>query len=109
MIRIARLLRDEDLDASPANVIESVRLADTLAALRGRQKAGLDELGEATLSVLCHGNPLPLRLIQRRLVVGQRLGSAPDGVPMVPLQRDLVALQKSLRLKVSADEAVLDL
>jgi hypothetical protein len=33
MIRVARLLRDENLDASPANVIESVRLADSLAAI----------------------------------------------------------------------------
>ena len=89
MIRVARLLRDEDLDASPANVIESVRLADSLAAIRGRQAAGLDELDEATLSVLCHGNPMPVRLIQRTLVVGQRLGQVPDAVPMVPLQRDL--------------------
>ncbi len=109
MIRVARLLRDEDLDASPANVIEAVRLADSLAAIRGRQTAGLDELDEATLSVLCHGNPVPVRLIQRTLVVGQRLGQVPDAVPMVPLQRDLAALQKSLRLKVSADEMILDL
>ena len=109
MVRIARLLRDEDIDASSANVIESVRLADCLAAIRGRRSAGLEELGEATLSVLCHGNPMPLRLIQRKLVVGQRLGQVPDAVPMVPLQRDLSALQKSLRLKVSGDEMVLDL
>jgi hypothetical protein len=109
MIRVARLLRDEDLDASPANVVESVRLADALAAIRGRHTAGLDELAEATLSVLCYGNPLPIRLIQRRLIVGQRLGQVPDAVPMVPLQRDLTALQKSLRLKVSADESMLDL
>jgi hypothetical protein len=109
MTRVARLLRDEDLDASPANVIESVRLADSLASIRGRQIAGLDELGEATLAVLCHGNLMPARLIQRKLVVGQRLGRVPDAVPMVPLQRDLAARQKSLRLKVSAEEMVLDL
>lgn len=109
MIRVARLLRDEDIDASPANVIESVRLADTLAAMRGRQRPGLDELGEAALSVLCHGNPMPGKLIQRNLIVGQRLGQVPDEVPMVPLQRNLTALQKSLRLKVSADETLLDL
>jgi hypothetical protein len=109
MTRVARLLRDEDLEASPANVIESVRLAESLAAIRGRQAAGLEELGDATLSVLCHGNPMPLRIIERRLIIGQRLGSVPDGVPMVPLQRDLTAQQKSLRLKVTADEAILDL
>ena len=36
LTRVARLLRDEDLDASSAHVIEAVRLAEALAALRGR-------------------------------------------------------------------------
>ncbi|MFN0133600.1 MAG: DUF5682 family protein [Phycisphaerales bacterium] len=109
LTRVARLLRDEDLDASPASVIESVRLADSLAALRGRKIAGLEELGEATLSILCHGNPLPMRIIERNLIVGQRLGEVPEDAPTVPLQRDLAAQQKSLRMKVSADDALLDL
>jgi len=109
MTRVARLMRDEDLDASPAGVIESVRLADSLAALRGRSIAGLEELGEATLSVLCHGNPAPMRVIERRLIVGHQLGEVPEDVPTVPLQRDLAAQQKSLRMKVSADDTVLDL
>ena len=93
LVMLATNLRDEDIDASPASVIESVRLADSLAAIRGRTAAVLEDLGEATLSVLCHGNPMPMRLIHRKLVVGQRLGRVPDAVPMVPLQRDLAALQ----------------
>jgi hypothetical protein len=109
LTRVARFMRDEDLDASPANVIESVRLADSLAALRGRSIAGLDELCEAALSILCHGNPLPMRVIERKLIIGNRLGEIPDVAPTVPLQRDLAALQKSLRLKVSADDVILDL
>lgn len=109
MTRVARLMRDEDLEASPAGVIESVRLAECLAAMRGRSIAGLDELGEATLSILCHGNPLPMRVIERDLIVGERLGEVPEEVPTVPLQRDLAGLQKSLRMRVSATEAVLDL
>lgn len=109
LARVARLMRDEELDASPASVIESVRLADTLASMRGRSIAGLDELGEATLSILCHGNPLPMRLIERKLIVGDRLGQVPIEAPSVPLQRDLAAQQKSLRMKVSADDVELDL
>lgn len=109
MTRAARLMRDQDLDASPASVIESVRLADSLAALRGRTIAGLEELGEATLAILCHGNPMPIRVIERRLIVGVRLGEVPEAAPTVPLLRDLTAQQKSLRLKVSADDTILDL
>lgn len=109
MARVARLMRDQDLDASPASVIESVRLAETLASMRGRSIAGLEELGEATLAILCHGNPLPMRVIERRLIVGDRLGEVPADAPTVPLQRDLAAQQKSLRMKVSADDTELDL
>lgn len=109
LTKVARFMREEDLDASPASVIESVRLAESLAALRGRSIAGLDELSEATLSILCHGNPLPMRVIEEKLIVGNRLGEIPDHAPSVPLQRDLTAQQKSLRLKVSSDDTELDL
>ncbi|MQY09588.1 DUF5682 family protein [Actinomadura macrotermitis] len=98
----ARALREEDLHVSSAHVIEAVRLAETLAALRGRPLAGLDEVTEATRAVLCEGADLPVRLIDRNLVVGERLGAVPDATPMVPLQRDLQAEQRRLRLKPSA-------
>lgn len=109
LTKVARFMRDEGLEASPASVVETVRLAESLAAIRGRPIAGLDELSEATLSILCHGNPLPMRVIERRLIVGDRLGSIPDDIPSIPLQRDLAAQQKSLRLKVSAIGEELDL
>ncbi|MEK8171275.1 DUF5682 family protein [Streptomyces sp. M19] len=36
MTKVAGLLRDEDYAVSSAHVIEAVRLAETLAAMRGR-------------------------------------------------------------------------
>ena len=59
MTRAARLLRGEGLDASSASVIEAVRLAEALAALRDLPMPGLDELNEATLTVLCDGDDAP--------------------------------------------------
>ena len=56
MTRVARLLREQDLDASAAHVIEAVRLAETLAALRDRPLPGLAELNEAAQAVLCFGS-----------------------------------------------------
>ena len=109
LTKVARLLRTEGLDAPPAGVIEAVRLAEGLAALRGRTLAGLDELEEATLSILCHANPVPLRIIRDKLIISDRLGEVPTNAPAVPLQQDLAALQKSLRLKPAADESPLDL
>ncbi|HEY8482281.1 MAG TPA: DUF5682 family protein [Spirillospora sp.] len=98
----ARVLREEDLHVSSAHVIEAVRLAEALAALRGRPLAGLDEVTEATRAVLCEGADLPVELIERRMVVGERLGAVPERTPMVPLQRDLQAQQRRLRLRPSA-------
>jgi hypothetical protein len=109
MTRAARLMRDQDLDASSAHVIEGVRLAETLATLRGRTLPGLDELMEAALSVLCTGNEIALRLIERKLVIGTRLGKVPEDMPLVPLQEDLTREQKRLRLPVSADHKDYDL
>jgi hypothetical protein len=106
---VARLLRDEGLDVSSAHVIEAVRLAETLAALRGRPLTGLPELNEAVQSVFCFGDDLPLRLIHDKLIVGETLGRVPDETPLVPLQQDLQREQKRLRLKAEANEKTLDL
>ncbi|MBW4520612.1 MAG: hypothetical protein KME16_13025 [Scytolyngbya sp. HA4215-MV1] len=109
MTQVARLLRKQDLDASPASVIEAVRLAETLAALRDRPLPGLLELNEATQTVLCFGDPLPMQLIHQQLVVGERLGRVPAETPMVPLQQDLQRQQKRSRLKPDATETPLEL
>ncbi len=90
-------------------MIESVRLADALAALRGRPLAGLDEVTEAARAVLCEGSDLLTELIQRRLVVGERLGSVPAATPMVPLQQDLRDQQRRLRLRPEASPREVDL
>ncbi len=107
--RVARLLREHDLDCSSAHLIEAARLADTLAALRDRPAPGLDEISEATRSVICNGDDTPMRLIADALLIGNALGSVPASVPTVPLQRDLEAEQKRLRMKAEALSKPLDL
>ena len=109
LARVAALLREEDLDASSAQIIDTARLAESLAALRGRSLAGLSELMEATRSVLCGGSDAPLALIGRKLVVGEALGQVPEAAPMVPLHQDLMREQKRLRLPAEAVERTLDL
>ncbi|MFF7361008.1 DUF5682 family protein [Streptomyces sp. NPDC008125] len=99
MTEVAGLLREEDRFVSPAHVIEAVRLAETLAALRGRPLAGLTEATDAVRAVMCDGSDVPLALVHAGLVVGTALGDVPDGVPAVPLQRDLTRQQRALRLK----------
>ncbi|MFE9885173.1 DUF5682 family protein [Streptomyces scopuliridis] len=109
LTKVAGLLRGEDRTVSSAHVIEAVRLAETLAAMRGRPLAGLTETTDAVRAVMCEGSDVPLGLIHDRLIVGEVLGEVPDAAPAVPLQRDLTALQRRLRLKPEALERELDL
>ncbi len=107
----ARRLRDRGHAVSSSHVIEAVRLCETLAALRGRPLAGLEETAEAASAVLCEGAELRARLVHDEMALGERLGAVPPDTPTVPLQRDLAAQQKRLRLKPGAldRDLVLDL
>jgi len=109
MTQVAHLLREQGIDASSAHVIEGVRLAESLAALRNRPLPGLPELNEAIQAVLCFGSDLPMRLIHDKLIVGDRLGKVPPETPMVPLQQDLMRQQKRLRISPEVIEKTLDL
>ena len=109
--RAAHLLRQEDLDCSPAHLIESVRLAEGLAGLRGRPMPGLDELYEALRAAVCMGNDARLQLIRRKLFVGEDIGILPPDAPAAPLHRDIMREGKRLKIPFSAEEKslVLDL
>ncbi|WP_051713784.1 DUF5682 family protein [Streptomyces sp. NRRL WC-3626] len=109
LTKVAGLLRAEDRIVSPAHVIEAVRLAETLAALRGRPLPGLGETTDAVRAVMCEGSEVPLALVHDRLVVGDVLGEVPAAAPAVPLQRDLARTQRRLRLRPEAGERELEL
>jgi uncharacterized protein DUF5682 len=109
LTKVARVLREADLPVSSAHVIEAVRLADTLAALRGRTLAGLSEVTEATLAVLCGGNQVQLDLVTREVVVGERLGAVPASVAQAPVAADLTAQARRLRLRKEPTERIIEL
>ncbi|MFE6287513.1 DUF5682 family protein [Streptomyces sp. NPDC057877] len=109
LTKVAGLLREEDRIVSSAHVIEAVRLAETLAAMRGRPLPGLSEMTDAVRAVMCEGSDVPLGLVHDRLVVGDVLGEVPPSAPAVPLQRDLTRSQRRLRLKPEALERELEL
>ncbi|MFF8425456.1 DUF5682 family protein [Streptomyces sp. NPDC016566] len=109
LTKVAGLLREEDRIVSSAHVIEAVRLAGTLAAVRGRPLPGLSETTDAVRAVMCDGSDVPLALVHDRLVVGDVLGEVPEAAPAVPLQRDLAREQRRLRLKPEALERELEL
>jgi hypothetical protein len=103
MAYVAQLFRKQQMDTSVAHIIEAVRLAESLASLRGLPKVGLEELNEATLSVLCNGESILLKLVHDELIVGHQIGEVPVEIPKPPLQLDIEKLQKKLRLPATAD------
>jgi hypothetical protein len=109
LTKVAHTLRRHDVVVSSAHVIEAVRLAETLAALRLRPLAGLAEVQEATRAVLCDGDDRAARLVTDELVVGEALGAVDPAVPMVPLEADLVACCRRLRVRREPKVRLLDL
>jgi hypothetical protein len=108
-VRAARTLREEDLPAPTASVIESVRLAEALASLRGLAHPGLREINDSMQAVLCGGEIGPLAFVRDRLELGGPLGEVPAATPAVPLRRELEAEERRLRLKRTDEIKTLDL
>ncbi|QDU83563.1 hypothetical protein Pla163_06620 [Planctomycetes bacterium Pla163] len=98
MARAASVLRDEGLGASTASAIDATGLARTLATLRGHARPGLEEVRDACLGAMCHGDPIPLRVVERRLILGESLGEIDERVPRQPLAADLERIARRLRL-----------
>lgn len=109
LTRAARILRGEGQEASSASVIEALRLSDSLAGMRGRPLPGLDETLESMQAVFCQGDPLPLDFLKSKLLIGDRLGELPEGLPALPLQQDIDATLRRLRLKPTAGATPLEL
>ena len=109
--KVAQALRSEGYDVSSAHIIETLRLAEALCALRDLPSPRLTELNEAIRTVMLFGDELPLELIQKKLMIGQRLGQVPSDLPETPLQSDVRILQKKLRLapKAESEEKIIDL
>jgi hypothetical protein len=108
-VRAARTLREEDLPAPTASVIESIRLAEALASLRGLAHPGLREINDSMQAVLCGGEIGPLAFVRDRLELGGPLGEVPPATPAVPLRRELEAEERRLRLKRTDEIKTLDL
>lgn len=105
----AQVFRRHDLEIAPSHVIEAVRLADCLAALRGYAEPALDETLQAIETIYCAGDDTPLRYLADELLIDECMGTVPASVPDSALSADLKAAQKRLRLKPEASRRELDL
>ncbi|MFT9018301.1 DUF5682 family protein [Acetobacter malorum] len=104
LTRIAHTLRDKGHFVSVASVIETQRLAVTVAALRNRPAPGFEELADAVIACLCEGSSTRWDSIAPILLIGSDVGAIPASVPRAPLLEDLQRQQKATRLKPEALE-----
>ena len=102
LARAARLLREEGLDASAAQVVDADPARGRARRHPGAAAGGPRRAAGRTRAVLCHGSDVPLALVRARTRRGHRLGEVPAETPMVPLQQDVARLQRRLRLKPEA-------
>jgi hypothetical protein len=109
LVKVAQTFRSKQMDISSAHVIETSRLAHTLAALRNKSTITLDELNEATLAVMCMGDEVKLQYINQELTIADCIGSVPDDIPKVPIQEDFEKIIKTLRLPLLPHDKQYDL
>jgi Family of unknown function (DUF5682) len=105
----AAALRGHGLAASPDHLIGAARLADALAALRGRPRSGLAEVLDSASAVLSLSAEEAVAGVIDELTVGDAIGDVPVEAPQVPLARDVRAAQKAARLVPRAERKLLEL
>ncbi|WP_324254102.1 DUF5682 family protein [Paenibacillus sp. 1001270B_150601_E10] len=96
---VARWLRELGTHRSTAEVIEAVRLAQSLAALHEGSAPTLRDLRDAAVTLLGHGELGVVAEALARVDVGTAIGSLAEGVSQTPIQDDLNRQLKQLKLE----------
>lgn len=96
---VAASLRDQGQPRSTAAVIEGVRLAAALAALRGASRPTWRDLRDAAITVFGYGEFAPIAEALARADIGTTIGRLPEGVSQTPVQDDLNRQLKRLKLE----------
>lgn len=111
LTQTARALRENGHTVSTASVIEAARLCQSLAAVRERPAAGIEEVRDAVVACLCDGDSIRWQQLENTLLLGSEVGSIPAEAPLAPLLEDLQTQQRKCKLKPEAlpRELALDL
>lgn len=99
LAEVAGKLRKAGTVRSSAEVIEAVRLATAMAAVRGDAHAPtLRDLRDAAVTCLSHGDAVAIARWLDEVAVGDALGKVPPGVLRTALQDDFYRQVEELRL-----------
>ncbi|MBP2655281.1 MAG: hypothetical protein H6Q73_2850 [Firmicutes bacterium] len=95
---IVRYLRDSGTPRSAAEVIEGVRLANALAGLHSDSVPALQDLRDAAITCLGHGELSGIAQAIVATEVGTAIGRLPEGVSRTSIQDDFYRELKRLKL-----------
>lgn len=103
LTRLAAAHRKAGNLVSSAEVIEAVRLAETLAAMRGSKYPALSDLRDASVTTMGHGSFSELAVAAADTEIGKKIGFLPEGVARTSVQEDFYRQLKKLRLEKFRD------
>ncbi len=96
---VARHMRDSGTHRSTAEVIEGVRLARTMSALKGGHAPTLADLQDAATTLIGHGQRIAVGESLAKVEVGTAIGRLPKGVSQTSIQDDFERELHRLRLE----------
>ncbi len=96
---LVRNLRENGTHRSTAEVIEGVRLANTLSALKDGMAPTLKDLRDAAVTLIGHGEFATIREAAARVEVGTAIGELPKGVSRTSIQTDFERELTRLKLE----------
>lgn len=99
MSEIAAFQRKNGTPVSSAHVIEAVRLADSLAALRGSSIPVLRDIRDAAITCIGEGKFSLISHAVADTEIGTKIGSLPEGVSRTSIQSDFYNKLKELKLE----------
>lgn len=111
--KIAEAHRSGGNAASSAQIIEAVRLAESLAAMRGGTSPVLRDLRDAAETCIGEGSFAAISVAAADTEIGTKIGALPEGVSRTGIQDDFYRQLKELKLEkyrtVTAQDLRLDL
>ena len=98
LVKLAAAHRKAGNIVSSAEVIEAVRLALTLSQMRGSRYPCLQDLKDAAITTMGHGNLSELSVAFADTEIGKTIGYLPEGVTRTSIQEDFYRQIKKLKL-----------
>ena len=99
LVKLAAAHRNAGNIVSSAEVIEAARLAAALSQLRGSKYPCLQDLKDAAVTTMGHGNYSELAVAFADTEIGKTIGYLPEGVARTSVQEDFYRQLKKLKLE----------